>query len=1024
VIPKECKRLAEVDFPIAAVSAHSAREKSIRHGHPSTLHLWWARRPLAACRAMLMALLLPDPMDEHCPKTFKDEARRILLAFAGGKTGWEKTLKTDKGLRQALLHEFIADFANWDNAANPAYLKTARALVKAAHGDETPLVVDPFAGGGSIPLEALRIGCDAFASDLNPVACLITKVLLEDIPRYGPKLSEELRRVGAEIKAQAEKKLAEFYPPDPPDEDGIVARPIAYLWARTVRCEQPNCGCEIPLVRSFWLAKKRNRKRAIRYKVLRPKDTPPYLEYEVFEPKSDGEVAAGSVTRAKATCPACGKALGPDRVCSQIAQQRGGADPQFNGRGQRISGAKLLAVALLRPNGSGRQYRCASDGDYQPILRAQRHLERRSNVPPRDGRICPIPNEPLPPSGTLGFRVQRYGMAEWGQLFNSRQRLSLSLLAEAVAGLPHGSTRDALALAVSKLSELACSLCAWEPVAECPRHVFGRQTLQITWDFAEGVLTSQSSGSFETCFNNTAHGVESVGPVVASTSPQVADACHHPLPDESASVWFTDPPYYDAVPYSDLSDFFYVWLRRCVPDAQCFKNTLEPGNPLSPKQAEIVQDESKRLGDGRRKDRAFFEERMGAAFTEGHRVLTGNGIGAVVFAHKTTEGWEAMLSGMIKGKWTITGSWPIATEAANRLRARDSAALATSVHLVCRRREEDAGIGDWGDIVRELPRRITDWMELLSQEGVHGADLVFACIGPALELYSRYERVEDAAGNVIPLGGDPEATEPHQRGFLSYVWEVAGRAALNQVLGSAEAKAKNGAAGALEEDARLTALFLWTLQATDAKAARKAEDQSEAEEKDAGEEDEEDAAGEDTGATGSKKKGLTLIYDVARRFAQPLGIHLDIWEGRIIETAKGVVRLLPVSERAKQLFGEQGASAVVRKFEATKKPDPQVMFDFMAERRAAVPEVRSGRRSSAASAEGLRTRKEATTLDRVHAAMLLQASGAPNALRALLAAEIQRGPDFLRLANALSALYPRDSEEKRLLDAMLLAVPR
>ena len=207
MIPKECKRLAEVDFPIAIVSRHSAREKAIRHGHPSTLHLWWARRPLAACRAMLMALLLPDPADTACPNEFKDAARKALLALPGAPSKWAKDLKRDEGLRQGLL-KFIGDFANWDVASDPAYLKASRALVKAAHRDEPPLVVDPFAGGGSIPLEALRIGCDAFASDLNPVACLILKTMLEDIPRHGPGLADELRKAGAEIKQAAERELA------------------------------------------------------------------------------------------------------------------------------------------------------------------------------------------------------------------------------------------------------------------------------------------------------------------------------------------------------------------------------------------------------------------------------------------------------------------------------------------------------------------------------------------------------------------------------------------------------------------------------------------------------------------------------------------------------------------------------------------------------------------------------------------------------------------------------------------------
>ena len=253
-IPRECRRLAEVDFPIAEVSKHAAREKRfpVPRGLPSTLHLWWARRPLASSRALLMALLLPDPCDPHCPESFRRQARELLSPV-------RQPPKTNVELRTALLW-FIGSFANWDLAANPTYLQVGRDLVRAAHGEgDPPLVVDPFAGGGSIPLEALRLGCEAFASDLNPVACLILKVMLEDIPRHGPGLADELRRVGAEIKAAAQEELADLYPLDP---DG--ATPIAYLWARTVRCEAPECGAEIPLMRSFWLCKKPKRKWALR----------------------------------------------------------------------------------------------------------------------------------------------------------------------------------------------------------------------------------------------------------------------------------------------------------------------------------------------------------------------------------------------------------------------------------------------------------------------------------------------------------------------------------------------------------------------------------------------------------------------------------------------------------------------------------------------------------------------------------------------------------------------------------------
>ncbi len=396
---------------------------------------------------------------------------------------------------------------------------------------------------------------------------------------------------------------------------------------------------------------------------------------------------------------------------------------------------------------------------------------------------------------------------------------------------------------------------------------------------------------------------------------------------------------------------------------------------------------------------------MAQAFAEGRRVLREDGLGSVVFAHKTTEGWEALLSGMIRGGWTITGSWPIATEMATRLRARESAALATSVHLVCRPRPEDAPTGDWAEVLRELPKRVGDWMERLESEGVRGADLVFACIGPALEIFSRYARVETADGREVSLAE-----------YLEKVWEVVGRTALEQVLGTAEAKARNGAAGAVEEDARLTALFLWTLQSTNGDFAAS----EESEEDEAAEEEDEEGAAPKAG------KGYSLVFDVVRRFAQPLGINLPKWENRIIETRKGVVRLLAVSERAKLLFGQDGREAVADLLEkdplaATRQlalfPDQDVKPAAKA----------SGRRRRIAvdmAGDAPAAQAEATTLDRVHAAMLLQAGGRTNALRALLKAEQERGPYFLRLANALSALYPKGSEEKRLLDAMLLAMPR
>jgi adenine-specific DNA methylase len=1010
MIPKDCKRLAEVDFPIAEVSRHAAREKSIRHGHPSTLHLWWARRPLASSRAVLLALLWPDPCDPLCPAEFKEQARRLLPQVGGCNPG-----ATDEDLRKALL-KFIADFANWDNAAQRTYLEVSRALVKAAHGEEPPLVVDPFAGGGSIPLEALRLGCEAFASDLNPVACLILKVMLEDIPRHGPKLAEELRRVGAEIKAQAEKGLADLYP-----KDSDEATPIAYIWARTVRCESPNCGAEIPLARSFWLCKKANRRRALKHRVVRPVRQPPCVEFEVFEPKTEKDVPAGTVTRAKATCLGCGAVLAPDRVRTQLTAQRGGADVVFDGYGRRTGGARMLAAVTLRPGEQGRHYRLPVERDYEGVRKAQERLAAILGAWERDGKkgLCPVPDEPLPPIGTLGFRVQRYGMLQWGDLFTARQKVALVELARRASheSVPTDVSR-ALSLAVGRCSEQSSSLVRWRTTVEAVAGTFGRQALPMMWDFVEIVATGDRASNFAAAIEWVAEVLDE-WPGSAAGQVQIADAAEYPLPDQTPPIWFTDPPYYDAIPYSDLSDFFLVWLKRALPGNPLLRDPFDSENPLSPKEQEAVQDETKEV-DGQPKDQAFFETKMAKAFAEGRRILREDGIGSVVFAHKTTEGWEALLSGMIRGGWTITGSWPIATERPGRLRSQESAALATSVHLVCRPRPDDARVGDWANVLRELPTRVADWMERLQSEAVRGADLVFACIGPALEIFSRYKSVEAADGREVKLAE-----------YLEKVWEVVGRSALAQVLGIVDAKARNGAAGAVEEDARLTALFLWTLQSTNPSTELGAGGETADAASDEPEDEEPSDEDEEGGSARGKAKGFTLVFDIVRRFAQPLGIELPKWEGRVIETKKGLVRLLPIAERAKQLFGEDGADAVAARLEqetTTTNPLQGMLFPDM--QRGAAPAIRGRGRGfrkrgdAEVSDESLAAAREATTLDRVHAAMLLQAGGRTNALRALLKVEQERGPDFLRLANALSALYPKGSEEKRLLDAMLLAVPR
>ena len=428
------------------------------------------------------------------------------------------------------------------------------------------------------------------------------------------------RRVGGEIKAAAEKELADLYPADP---DG--ATPIAYLWARTVRCEAPNCGAEIPLLRSFWLCKKDKRKRALRYRVERPEGDTPRVVFEVFEPGSGKDVPDGTVSRARATCLCCRTVLAPERVRAQLAAERGGADAVFDERGRRVGGARLTAVVTLRPGVTGRHYRLPTEADYAAVRRAQERVARILGAWERNGQrgLCPVPEEPLPPIGTLGFRVQRYGMRQWGDLFTARQKAALVELGLAMRPTKSATRAETverpLSLAIGKLADLANAICPWEPNAECPRNVLSNGRLKPAWDFAEGVVVSGASGGFQTCIENLGKGVESVMGVGCVGQSQVAAAQESPLPDGAAAVWFTDPPYYDAIPYADLSDFFFTWYRRTVPE-QVPRDPFDHGNRLTPKALEAVHDEGRRV-DGRPKDRAFFEHSMAQAFRDGHRVV-------------------------------------------------------------------------------------------------------------------------------------------------------------------------------------------------------------------------------------------------------------------------------------------------------------------------------------------------------------------------------------------------------------------
>jgi adenine-specific DNA methylase len=1000
------KRLIEVDLPIKRISAHARREKSIRHGHISTLHIWWARRPLAACRAVISAALWPDPVDENCPPAFRKAAAKIILDFAGkiiadtklanehcspeNYKAWSTLVqrppagKTFAWLRTALL-DFIADFANWDNSTVDEYLDTSRALTQAAHEalggapGTRPLVVDPFAGGGSIPLEALRVGADAFASDLNPVPVLLNKVVLEYIPKYGQRLADEVRKWGEWIKREAEKELAEFYPKD---ADG--ATPIAYLWARTIQCEGPGCGAEVPLIRSLWLAKKANRTVAlqlVRNKKAKRVDFRIIVKHrdgwvnqddhheKIADPKFDGTVKGGS-----ATCPFCGYTTPVARVREQMRERRGGAQD-----------ARLMCVVTTSSSQIGRSYRPPARRDEDAAHRAAESLARLQSSPVAG--LSSVPDESLPAKGTLGFRVQNYGVLHWADVFSPRQALTLATISRLVRAAGAAARKDSetevaivvqvlLGLSLNRLIGRVNALCWWRPQADQEKVevAFSGQTVPMKWDFAEGCPLTSGTAGWD---NSYAPPVRVIQDLISARLHEgtvtQSSATAHPLPDDAAHAFVTDPPYYDAVPYAALSDFFYVWLKRTMPSelASSFSDAV------APKDGECIVDEASQ------KDRSYFERCMAKAMAEGRRVLCPSGVGVLVFAHKSTSGWEAQLQAMIDAGWIVTGSWPIDTEMGTRLRARDSAALASSVHIVCRPRENPDGsvrtdeIGDWRNVLQELPRRIHEWMPRLAEEGVVGADAIFACLGPALEIFSRYSRVEKASGETVTL-----------KEYLEQVWAAVAKEALALVFKDADATG-------FEEDARLTAMWLWTLNAGNTDTANG--DSAEVEDAD----DESEG-----GAKKSKTTGFVLEYDAARKIAQGLGAHLEDLSS-LVEVSGETARLLPVGERALHLFGKDEGKVTP----ARKKRVPQLDLFKVLEQ---------ADDSGTTFGETKVERHGETVLDRIHQSMILFAAGRSEALKRFIVEDgAGRDQRFWRLAQALSALYPSHTEEKRWVDGVL-----
>jgi putative DNA methylase len=987
-----CPRLIEVDLPIRRISEYARLGKNVRTGNISSLHIWWARRPLAACRAVICAALWLDPASDTCPPIFREKAANALVHFAEQVRSnrslaelcsaesykrWSRTNKLSLNpsdpscwydMRYALL-DFIADFSGWDAALDPLFLQTAREVTLASHEalggipDTLPVVIDPFAGGGAMPLEALRVGAEAVASDLNPLAALLNKLMLEYVPRHGKNLVDAVEHWGGIIRNRVSQKLKGYYPTESND-----ATVIGYLWARTIVCEGPACGVVVPIVKSQSISLRKGSEAAvsINYDVNR-------LETRVVTGSDARKIMGGTSKRSSVTCPKCG-----------FTTERKRVEAQANSIG---FGFHLLAVCL-RNNDGTRSYRQPNDKDINVLNLATKELEdwKSRNF---EG-ISTIPSEELPYLRSI-FNVRVYGINQWDKLFNARQLLSAIIFVSTLRDsaqeiLKEYENKDfavaiieSLSLSISNAFQYQCNIATYLTEGIKSAFIQG-QSLPMKMDFIEAnPIMDELAGSYDYSLKQHISGLRYLVTCGHSKgSVFQISALKQILPEDSIDLVATDPPYYDVVPYADCSDFFYVWLRRMLHGITNFPTELI----LTPKDEEIVQ-LAERNERYRARTKQWFEQKMSESLRNQRISTKPTGVAVIVFAHKDTAAWEALLQSVLDAGWYVTASWPIDTEKSSRLRANESAVLGSSIHLVCRPRETVAGtltqhIGDWREVLQELPVRIRSWLPRLAQEGIVGADAIFACLGPALEIFSRYSWVEKANGEEVLL-----------REYLEQVWATVSREALTMLFAEADASG-------LEADARLTAMWLWTLRSTadESASANEIEDRDEADEDEEG------------GGNKAAASGYSLEYDAARKIAQGLGAHLETL-GSIVEIKGSAARLRSVGERTRFLFGGEEALSAQRRPRAGAK-----QLDMFGELEQAEEEYGWG--------ELIAPPPGATVLDQVHQAMILFAAQRGEALRRFLSEQgVGRDGRFWRLAQALSALYPLGSDEKRWVDGVL-----
>jgi putative DNA methylase len=744
------KKLIEVALPLEAINRESAREKSIRHGHPSTLHVWWARRPLAACRAVLFASIIDDPSSR--PEEFPTEE--------------------DQERERHRLFRIIEELVKWENSNNETVLEAARAEIRKATDGKPPPVLDPFCGGGSIPLEAQRLGLEAQASDLNPVAVLITKALVEIPAKFGGRppvnpetrgklvhgvtwsgaqgLAEDVRYYGNWMRDQAFARIGHLYP-KAKSAHGTDAMVIAWLWARTYKCPNPACGVTVPLLRTLWLSR-RDRKRA--YLAPSFDRLPHIVKFDVVLNQDLPPAQDGTIEGSGARCMVCKAPISFNDLRDLAAR----------------GGMGLQPIARVVKEGRSRTY-LAVDDDVTDVV--VQDVE--------DGPDTTLPEH------ALGFRVQAYGLRNHRDLFTNRQLTLIGTLTDLVepiwnrvladgrmTGLDEGEPYEdggtearayadavaaLLALTVAKGARFHTTLSFWRPDEGKLSRAFGRQTVSMVWDFAEANPFAGSGGDIADLIEGTSRVIERMPASVLPTVRQIDATVGEAWPRRTVMV-ATDPPYYDNVGYADLSDIFYIWLRRGL--KRIYPRLMS--TLLTPKDQELVANPHRADEDQYRADR-IFERRITLVFQNMKDHQDPDFPATLFYAFRQSEsfstdrdgqvvastGWETMLRGLLDAGLEVSGTWPMRTEGPTRMRGQRSNALASSILLVCRPAEQTRPLGTRSELISRLREELPLALKRLQHGNIAPVDLAQAAIGPGMGVFSRYTKVVEADGSPMTV---------------------------------------------------------------------------------------------------------------------------------------------------------------------------------------------------------------------------------------------------------------------------------